>query len=87
MRAHYYRHQKIERLSKNVPEDEKEVWTDPQKGKELDVDNQEELALMIWDILKTAIEDHYTITDVNICIKKKNKRREKRQLISVYNYD
>lgn len=87
MKANYYRHQKIERLSKNVPEDEKEVWTDPQQGKELDVDTQEELALMIWDILKTAIEDHYTITDVTICIEKKNKRRKKKQLISIYNWD
>ena len=83
MKAHYYRHQKIERLSKNVSEDEKEVWTDPQQGKELDVDTQEELALMIWDILKTAIEDHYTITDVGICIEKKNKRRKKRQLVNI----
>ena len=87
MKAHYYRHQKIERLSKNVSEDEKEVWTDPQQGKELDVDTQEELALMIWDILKTAIEDHYTITDVGICIEKKNKRRKKRQLVNIYNWE
>ena len=87
MRVHYYRHQKIERFSKDVPKNEKEVWTDPQQGKKLDVDTQEELALMIWDILKTAIEDHYTITDVNICIEKKNKRRKKRQLISIYNWD
>ena len=51
------------------------------------MDTQEELALMILDILKTAIEDHYTITDVSIGIEKKNKRRKKRQLVNIYSWD
>lgn len=86
MEAHYYRHEYIDRKSKNIPEEERSVKKDVYAGETLKVKSAEEFIKAISSIMEAGVNDGYVISSVDISLRKENKRRTKRQLIAIYNW-
>lgn len=86
MEAHYYRHEIINRKSKSIPEDERKITTDIHDGETLKANNDNELAEAILAMIKAGINDGYYIDHVSFTLEKENKRRTKRQLISIFTW-
>lgn len=86
MEAHYYRHEIIDRKSKNILEEERKVKKDVYEGETLKANNDKELTEAISAIINSGINDGYHIDHISFTLEKENKRRTKRQLITIFTW-